>query len=109
ISAGGALGGVFVAVVAPLVFRSYVEAPIALLGCVVLMAVVLRRDKPSLPGPAARLIEWGLLAAVAGGFVYLLGYEVPHWMSGHRVVARNFYGVLRVADVTDDDDQPMRE
>jgi hypothetical protein len=110
ISAGGALGGLFVAVVAPLVFRSYIEAPIALLACVALMAIVLRRDKPSLPGPSARLVEWGLLAALAGGFVYLLGYEVPHWMSRHRLVARNFYGVLRVADVTDDDDaQPMRD
>jgi len=110
ISAGGALGGVFVAVVAPLVFRSYIEAPVALLACVILMAVVLRRDKPSLPGPAARIVEWALLGALAGGFVYLLSYEVPHWMSRNRLVARNFYGVLRVADVTDDeDDQPMRE
>jgi spermidine synthase len=110
ISAGGALGGFFVAVIAPLVFRSYVEAPIALLGCVILMAVVLRRDKPSMPGPSARLIEWGLLAAVAGGFVYLLAYEVPHWMSRNRLVARNFYGVLRVTDVDgDDEDPPVRE
>jgi hypothetical protein len=110
ISAGGALGGVFVAVVAPVVFRSYIEAPVALLACVILMAVVLRRDKPSLPGPAARIVEWALLGALACGFVYLLSYEVPHWMSRNRLVARNFYGVLRVADVTDDEDgQPMRE
>ncbi len=110
ISGGGALGGLFVAVFAPLVFRSYIEAPIALLGCVTLIALVLRRDKPSLPGPAARIVEWGLLTAVGCGFLYLLGYEVPHWMSGHRLIARNFYGVLRVADVRqDDDDAPMRE
>jgi spermidine synthase len=109
ISLGGALGGLFVAVIAPVVFRAYIEAPLALLGCVILVAAVLRRDRPSLPGPSARLIEWGLLAALAAGFIYLLAFETPRWMSEHRLIARNFYGVLRVSDVADDQDQPMRE
>jgi hypothetical protein len=110
ISLGGALGGVFVGVIAPLVFRSYLEAPIALLGCVILVAVVLRGDRPSLPGPAARFVEWGLLGALAAGFVYLLGFEIPRWIGEFRVVDRNFYGVLRVADVPESEDQDaMRE
>ncbi len=110
ISLGGALGGIFVGVIAPLVFRTYLEAPIALLGCVVLVALVLREGKPSLPGPSARMVEWGLLAALAVGFVYLLGYEIPRWMAGYRVVDRNFYGVLRVADTVETEDQDsMRE
>jgi SAM-dependent methyltransferase len=98
IAAGGALGGLFVGLFAPLVFNYYYELPIAMLITVAMIALVLARDRPSLPGPLARLIEYGLLAALACGLLYLLAYADPLWVSQYRLVERSFYGVLRVED-----------
>ena len=47
IAAGGALGGLFVAVVAPLVFNSYAELPWGLFGCGLLLLVTCARDSSS--------------------------------------------------------------
>lgn len=44
---GGALGGVFVALIAPLIFPAYWEYQAGLFGCLVLAAVVAVRDKAS--------------------------------------------------------------
>jgi hypothetical protein len=44
ISAGGAAGGVFVALIAPLIFSGYWEYQVGLTGCVLLVIVVLMRD-----------------------------------------------------------------
>ncbi len=44
---GGALGGVFVALLAPLIFPAYWEYQAGLLGCLVLAGVVAARDKAS--------------------------------------------------------------
>ncbi|HEV2113621.1 MAG TPA: hypothetical protein VGR50_05695, partial [Terriglobales bacterium] len=70
ISAGGAAGGVFVSLLAPLLFRSYWEYHIGLVGCGILLFWVLRRDRDSWlrSGPA-----WLTGAALLG--VALL----PHW------------------------------
>ena len=45
VSLGGALGGVFVAIVAPHLFHSYLEMPIAVAGCAVLAAIALWEDE----------------------------------------------------------------
>ena len=96
ISIGGALGGFFVGVVAPALFRMYLELPIGLLITVALVAMVMDKDRPSLPGPLARYVEYVLLGALAGGLCFLLVWEIPQWAAQYRVVRRNFYGALRV-------------
>jgi len=45
VSLGGALGGVFVAIIAPHLFHSYLEMPIAVAGCAVLAAIALWEDE----------------------------------------------------------------
>jgi hypothetical protein len=68
ISLGGALGGVFNAVVAPLVFDSLAEYPIAL----VLAALCLPRRAPRIPpGPYARALDFAL-PVVLGSTVGLI-------------------------------------
>lgn len=47
IAGGGAAGGVFVALIAPLIFPAFWEFQIALWGCGLLLAVVLLRDRNS--------------------------------------------------------------
>jgi len=57
LAGGGALGGLFVALVAPAVFTNYWETPIALLGFVLLAATTLRER---------RLSGWLIGAGLAG-------------------------------------------
>ena len=109
ISIGGALGGLFVGLVAPLLFHDYLELPIGLLVTVLLIASILHRSAPSLPGPLARYLEYALLTALTGGFLYLLAWEYPHWASQFRLMSRNFYGAVRVMDIAETaETEPMR-
>jgi SAM-dependent methyltransferase len=89
VSAGGALGGLLVAVVAPLVFNAYYELGIAL---VVLGGLT-----------ALRLASLGKVAAFAS-LAVLLGvsaaatYDGFRYQRDVRVATRSFYGVLRVKE-----------
>jgi spermidine synthase len=98
LSLGGALGGFFVSVIAPAAFNYYYEVPLALLVSVACVALVLNRGETALPGPSARIVEWGLLCATGAGLVYLTAWELPRWSRQYRVMERSFYGVLRVED-----------
>jgi spermidine synthase len=103
IAAGGALGGLFVAVIAPLIFSDYFELHWGLLLCGLLFLVVsLRKRRPSTRDSrrsALSKMRWPACALWAVG-VAALG--VALWSQAHqyrttRVYgARNFYGVLAV-------------
>jgi len=89
VSAGGAIGGVLVAVVAPLVFNGYYELGAALVALALLAALrfyALNR--------VAHFASLAALAGVAAAAVYE-GF-VDH--KDVRVASRSFYGVLRVKD-----------
>ncbi len=49
VSVGGAVGGLFVAFLAPRIFDDYLEFPIALVACAALVTCVLWNEKPGLP------------------------------------------------------------
>lgn len=98
ISLGGAIGAVFVALVAPRVFSGYYELPVAMGCCAFLVLVVLRSD----PGSKVYNARWqpawlGLVAAVLVAIASLCVTSVEY-ASHARLMARNFYGVLRVID-----------
>jgi SAM-dependent methyltransferase len=87
IALGGALGGVLVGVAAPMLLRGYVEMPLALSACAVMLLLAQRREVWQ-----SRLSAALLCAVMFGGTgVYL-------WQYTTAVVAmeRNFYGCLRV-------------
>ncbi len=110
VSVGGALGGVFVGMLSPMLFRYYMELPIGLLAAVVLVGLVLNRSKPSFPGPVARYVEYTLVASLAVGLVYLLAWENPKFLAEYKRVGRNFYGTIRVSDdVETETTESMRE
>jgi predicted O-methyltransferase YrrM len=107
-SAGGALGGIFVGLIAPMVFSSFRELPIAIGGCVVLYLIVLCRDPSTTFYGRWRLAGLLLGAALTAILVfYLYHLTVPH-DDGVRFTARNFYGVLRVQDLPATDKLPFR-
>jgi SAM-dependent methyltransferase len=85
---GGALGGVFVGIVAPNVFSSYLELPIGIVASVFLALPLIYRVTS-----AARLARLGVVALVA--FVIAVRFQAG---SGDVIHLRNFYGALQVTD-----------
>ena len=92
LSAGGALGGIFVALVAPLVFRGFYELPLALGMCVFFVLVALLHKPLSLPKKLARPILVVEMAIAALLVAFLLNV-VQQQSRRDLLMTRNFYGV----------------
>ena len=98
VSAGGALGGILVGLVAPHVFNAFYELPLGLAASAILVVLVLKQD-PELtwfqnfrqPAP---LVAAGLTVAL----ITYLGMQIRENQQGARVLVRNFYGGLKVRD-----------
>jgi SAM-dependent methyltransferase len=100
IAAGGAIGGAFVALVAPLIFRGYWEYHLGLLSACVLTAVAAQHNGGwdfRRQAAIRRALGVGLVALV----VVLVG-EMYYGQLNARESARNFYGVLRIVEGQDD-------
>jgi hypothetical protein len=106
VSLGGAVGGLFVGLLAPNLFRAYYEFPIGLALCALVAAIVFTRALWSVP----RLwMETGIavLVVLLAGYFYFLRGIMFQMVDGYKLVTRNFYGQLRVEDEGDpriDDD-----
>ena len=99
VSLGGALGAISVALVAPRVFSGLYELPIAIGLCGVLALIVLWSDAGSLFHRAGWNPMWlGLVALVLALNASLL-VEVREQAVGVKLMVRNFYGMLRVAEL----------
>jgi hypothetical protein len=96
LSIGGALGGVFVGLVAPAMFRAFYEFPIGLGLCALLAVVVLWKGQPR---SSRGVLVAGLLA-----YTFWLGVIMHQFTSGYRVMQRNFYGQIRVRESDANDD-----
>ncbi len=95
-SAGGALGGLLVALLAPHFLNALYEMPVSLVLCAALVAYVLRQDVElkwvrRWPGVVVSAV---LTLAIAG----YVGWQIKQMVSGSRVLVRNFYGGLKVKD-----------
>ena len=95
VAAGGALGGLFVGVVAPLVFSGYWELHIALgLACALIVDEWLGGAKRLAPMPRRVLVGAAICAQLLLGTA--LFTNVREFQRDALVSSRNFYGVLRV-------------
>jgi tetratricopeptide (TPR) repeat protein len=96
IAAGGALGGLLVAIVAPLIFHDYYELQWGLMGCGGLLLVTVCRPNQFPPRP----MFWRYLAGVL--ILSLAAFGCALWQqarpAGSPMIykTRNFYGVLTV-------------
>lgn len=83
ISVGGAIGGFFVAIIAPMVFSSYWELPLSLFLCAALAAGVFWRQVaakiPDLPADWRTFQLLGLGAAFVGLLLYFRHEEEAVW------------------------------
>lgn len=110
IAAGGASGGVLVAVISPLVFNSFLELNLGLLIVFVLAAllVAVEGEKTWLAG--RRWLQWALSLAAVGGFLVVGQAQMMQIHADFVAAKRNFYGVLRVEeDLTGDADSHTRQ
>jgi hypothetical protein len=110
IATGGALGAVFVSLIAPAIFRFYLELNVGIWTTFV-VALVAYLYSSSAPAPksggGARSIAF--VATAAAGVVALnvvLTLQALAELQGYNVAMRNFYGVLRVEET--DRDDPLR-
>jgi hypothetical protein len=102
ISIGGALGGVFVAVVAPVIFTLYHELHIGLLATVLFVLLCQKNVSPEL---AKRRPWWAAALCAAGiGGIFIQGQRAT---PNQRTIenSRNFFGILTVLE--EDPDEPM--
>ncbi len=102
IAMGGALGGVFVSVIAPVLFVRYWEWTIATVVAYVLaskcVVYALMRQTPHAP---RWLVGLGV-SALACGLVLLVWQHRSKIRPEEVDVARNFYGVVHIDAITDD-------
>jgi spermidine synthase len=89
VSAGGALGGLLVAVAAPLVFTGYYE-----LGASLLVLATLAALRFVEVGRMQQVLSLLVLLAVSSGAVY----DMLRDQRDVRIASRNFYGTLRVKE-----------
>jgi protein-L-isoaspartate O-methyltransferase len=110
IAGGGALGGICVAIVAPILFSNYYELHVGLFAAAVIMLIVLYADRTSRLFQGRPHGAWlAMLAGTALLATALLddtqdpgGYRMREGGIGSRgglvAVARNFYGALKVIE-----------
>lgn len=98
-SLGGAIGALFVALIAPHVFSAYYELPVAITACVLLILVVLYQDSQNPFFAAKRKLPWLVLITFTVTLVATLAFGIFKEVAYRRVVVRNFYGMLRVSDL----------
>jgi len=100
ISVGGAVGGLFVGLVAPNLFHAYYEFPIALMATAVVLGIVFTR----LLWHAEPGWKWAgviTMSLATVGFLYFNALIMHQMVSGYLVAMRNFYGQLRVSETGD--------
>jgi hypothetical protein len=101
ISAGGVLGGVFVAVVAPLVFHGLWEFSLGWLALYTMVLVLLGRDPDLFPGRRRFGLTRVLLSA---GWLVAAACFGADMVFDHReatITSRGFYGPLAVSEKRD--------
>lgn len=94
IAVGGALGGLFNALAAPMIFNNVLEYPIAIIACMVLTQPSIREMLGRIPDVALRL-ALPIAAGVATFFALRVNIESDGRTVLHR--ARTFFGIHTVS------------
>lgn len=101
ISVGGALGGIFVAIIAPLLFHTNYELPVGLSLFVYLLVMVLSEVTE---GRGWRRLLKPASITLALLFFFYIGYRFNVLNRETAYSARNFYGELKIASLGDEED-----
>jgi len=97
VSAGGALGGLFVAAVAPVIFDGYWDYHVGLIACVFLTQLAWLRSGVKVRGFSARGALYLRLGLMVSALALVLYAQVRIRSHGMVAASRNFYGVLQIS------------
>jgi hypothetical protein len=97
ISAGGAIGGIFVSLIAPHIFKGYWEFHLALAGIALAFLIVLFRDRKGRLSAGRPLWAWSLLCVSFIVLIAVLGSQISESLKA-VTVKRNFFGTLKILD-----------
>jgi hypothetical protein len=104
ISAGGALGGIFVGILAPVIFRDYFELHLASVAILIAMIVYGYRDKDFFPKTHKTLRKRAIVFMSAGLISIVVAslflYQIFYKMDKSREVRRSFFGVVQVQELS---------
>jgi SAM-dependent methyltransferase len=95
LAAGGALGGVFVGVVAPYAFSSNYDLSIGLVATAVVVTLVVVGGY-RFSGRGWQIASWAAAAGVTLAIAYVRLADHTEELEDAKVTTRNFYGTLRV-------------
>lgn len=98
ISVGGALGGIFVALIAPVIFPLYFEFHISLFACCALTLAAVVVDSQLSEQKRRQPLSWLLATGILIWLGVNLGSHAFQTATDKAHISRNFYGVLRVED-----------
>jgi hypothetical protein len=98
IALGGALGGAFVNIVAPLLFQGYWELHVVMLAIYAILGWRLLAHRPLAEGRMPVWIQMSLWSTGAGLLAACLSAQASGQRDKLMVVTRNFYGVLSVIE-----------
>ncbi len=90
VSLGGALGGLFVGLLAPRIFPTYFELGLGFVAAGILATLTLRKQP---------FFVWIVPLALAGVCGHFWNKQVEQLQEDTRVMVRNFYGTLRTKDI----------
>jgi hypothetical protein len=101
ISIGGAVGGIFVSLIAPYIFKGYWELPLGLLLCAALLFGMIVSHRQNVNSYAVKIN-----LTLTAGAIILFGAVLFMYVKTTTVdplfATRNFYGVLRVDELNAD-------
>jgi len=98
ISAGGAVGGAFVTLIAPLVFKGYWELHLGLAGTALIFLIILFHDRNGRIHGGRPAWAWSSLYLAFGALILALSFQVRDTLKDTVTVKRNFFGVLKVTE-----------
>jgi hypothetical protein len=98
LSAGGALGGIFVALVAPHVFKGYWEFHLGLAAVALAYLVILFRDRQGFFHALRPRWAWVLLCMAFIALAAALGIHIRSTLRNAVTVKRNFFGTLKILE-----------
>jgi len=90
VSIGGAVGGVFVSLIAPMIFNGYWEFFVGLAMAIAIFLTILRR------GQTVDILARARFVFTVFGLVTVMLSIIGTYFSGALYAKRNFYGVIRV-------------
>jgi hypothetical protein len=98
ISTGGAMGAIFVALVAPRIFRGYYELHVSLAACAILVLAVHAHDRESDFRRTRWQASWLVLIGLVVALIASLFSTAREEAIESRLMVRNFYGVLSIVE-----------